>query len=359
VKDSFFDEKRGLVFTGAVMGILLVLLAQSEALLHTEFCLACFMDALAGTMDSYKVTAVQYYRTEIIGIILGAFLLSFRRKEFGRQGGVSLLTHFVLGFLAMIGILMFLGCPVRMVLRLGKGDFSALGGLAGLVVGVLIGLFFLKKGFRLKRNNHLAKFKGVPFSLVMVGMLILLFTRPLFVYFSALEPEPIRFILWLSLAVGMIIGILAQRTRFCLVGGFRDLFLIKDTSLLAGFLSLFLFVTVTNIISGSYQLGFIAQPMAHGNILWNFLGMVLVGWSSIFLGGCPFRQLILCGEGNINAVFTFGGMWVGSVFAHNFTLVSGTTGPTFNGRIAVIISLVILFIIAYSNTEEIKIHNYS
>ena len=40
------------------------------------------------------------------------------------------------------------------------------------------------------------------------------------------------------------------------------------------------------------------QPIAHSSHLWNLLGMVLVGWGSVLLGGCPLRQLILAGEGN-------------------------------------------------------------
>ena len=32
--------------------------------------------------------------------------------------------------------------------------------------------------------------------------------------------------------------------------------------------------------------------------------MVLVGWGSVLLGGCPLRQLILAGEGNTDSAVT-------------------------------------------------------
>lgn len=47
---------------------------------------------------------------------------------------------------------MFLGCPFRMILRLAGGDWNAIFGLIGFIVGILAGVFFLKKGYTLKRS---------------------------------------------------------------------------------------------------------------------------------------------------------------------------------------------------------------
>ena len=33
--------------------------------------------------------------------------------------------------------------------------------------------------------------------------------------------------LWISIVVGLVVGFLAQRTRLCFAGGWRDLFLVK------------------------------------------------------------------------------------------------------------------------------------
>ncbi|MCL2677692.1 MAG: YeeE/YedE family protein [Clostridiales bacterium] len=44
---------------------------------------------------------------------------------------------------------------------------------------------------------------------------------------------------WVSLAIGLIFGFLAQRSRMCFIGGWRDFFLIKDTYLLKGFIAFF------------------------------------------------------------------------------------------------------------------------
>ena len=38
-----------------------------------------------------------------------------------------------------------------------------------------------------------------------------------------------------TLVVGLILGYLGQRSRFCAVSGFRDWFLVRDTRLLKGY----------------------------------------------------------------------------------------------------------------------------
>ena len=58
----------------------------------------------------------------------------------------------MLGAFVVIGALAFLGCPLRMVLRLGGGDLNALVGLIGFTGGILLGIASLKKGFSLKRS---------------------------------------------------------------------------------------------------------------------------------------------------------------------------------------------------------------
>ena len=82
--------------------------------------------------------------------------------------------------------------------------------------------------------------------------------------------------------------------------------------------------------------------------------MLLVGFCSVLLGGCPLRQLILSGEGNIDSVVTVIGMTVGAAFCHNFGLASSADGTTANGRIVVVIGLVIAIIIAAVNISQNK-----
>ena len=115
---------------------------------------------------------------------------------------------------------------------------------------------------------------------------------------------------------------------------------------------------VGNLILGKFKLGFAGQPVAHSDHLWSILGMALVGWGSVLLGGCPLRQLILAGSGNGDSAVTVFGMIVGAAFAHNFGLAGAAAsadaagGVGIKGRIAVVIGLVVMAAIAYFNIPK-------
>jgi len=348
-------EKWGIIGAGAVVGILSTVLVELGNPGNMGVCIACFIRDIAGALGLHRADVVQYIRPEVIGIVLGAFLIAFAAKEFSVSGGSSPLMRFTLGFIVMIGALMFLGCPLRMILRLGGGDLNALFGLAGFASGIGIGIIFLKKGFSLKRTYRLSKFEGFIFPAANVALLALLIAAPAFVFFSKKAPGSLHAPLLISLCAGLIVGALAQRTRLCMVGGIRDLIMFKDSYLISGFIAIFVFATLGNFFFGNYKLGFVGQPVAHYDGLWNFLGMLLAGWGSILLGGCPLRQLILSAEGNIDSVITVLGMLVGAAFCHNFALASSAKGPTPNGKIAVLAGLVLLLAISYFTSERISV----
>ncbi|WP_088186867.1 YedE family putative selenium transporter [Desulfosporosinus sp. FKA] len=346
------DSKKGIIFTGAVIGILAVVLVRFGNPVNMGICIACFIRDTTGALGLHRAAVVQYIRPEIIGIVLGAFLISLGKKEFAVRGGSSPFIRFILGFVVMIGALMFLGCPLRMVLRLGGGDLNALFGLAGFAAGIIVGIIFLKNGFSLKRTYKLSPLEGFLFPLLNVGLFILLLTAPAFIFFSTKGPGAGHAPVWIALAAGVIVGVLVQRTRLCMVGGIRDAILFKDTYLILGFISILVFASLGNLYFGFYKLSFAAQSVAHTDGLWNFLGMALAGWGSVLLGGCPLRQLILASEGNIDSVITVLGMSAGAAFAHNFSLAASAQGPSPNGKIAVLIGFVLLLVIASFNLER-------
>ncbi|CAM2962953.1 YedE family putative selenium transporter [Hathewaya histolytica] len=346
------DSKKGIILTGAIVGIISVLLVYFGNPVNMGFCIACFIRDIAGGLGLHRAPVVQYIRPEIIGMVIGAFIMSIFSKEFATKGGSSPFIRFTLGFVVMVGALMFLGCPLRMVLRLAGGDLNAIAGLVGFVVGIVIGIMFLNKGFSLKRNYKLNKAEGYLFPVVNIGLFMLLTTAPAFILFSKKGPGASHAPIIIALIAGLVVGILAQKTRLCMVGGIRDLIMFKDTYLLSGFIAIFVFCLIGNLIIGKFKLGFVGQPVAHIDGLWNFLGMVLAGWGCVLLGGCPMRQLILSAEGNIDSVISVLGMFVGAAFCHNFSLASSGKGATLNGKVAVIIGFVLVCAISYFNIEK-------
>ena len=351
-------EKTMIIVGGLIIGVIASLLVFFGNPANMGFCIACFLRDTAGALGLHRAGAVQYIRPEIIGLVLGSFIMAVCKKEFAAKGGSSPLTRFVLGFFAMIGCLMFLGCPFRMILRLAGGDFNALLGLAGFVLGILCGVFFLNKGYTLKRSYRQPVVEGAVLPIVQVVMLVLLVAAPAFILFTeeGAGPGAKHAAIAVSLIAGLIVGAIAQRTRLCMVGGIRDVVLFRETKLLLGFASIFVSALVCNLIltaatEGTYfTAGFVGQPVAHTDGLWNLLGMLLVGFACVLLGGCPLRQLILAGEGNSDSAVAVLGLMAGAAFAHNFGLASSGEGPTANGKIAVIVGIVIVAVIASVNT---------
>lgn len=345
--------KKGIIIAGGIIGIISVVLVYFGNPANMGFCIACFLRDTSGALGFHRADVVQYIRPEIIGLVLGAFLLSLKNKEFASKGGSSPFTRFMLGIVVMVGALMFLGCPLRMVLRLGGGDLNALFGIAGYAAGIFVGVQFLNKGFNLKRNYKMPTIEGYVFPAVAVGLLALLIASPAFIFFSEKGPGSMAAPIMISLVAGLVVGGIAQRTRMCMVGGIRDMILFRDSHLLLGFVSIFVFSLIANVAFGFFNLGFTDQPVAHNDGLWNFLGMALAGWGSVLLGGCPLRQLILSGEGNTDSVVTVMGLLVGAGIVHNFGLASSAAGPTLNGKIAVAVCLVFVGIISYFNSESL------
>ncbi len=195
----------------------------------------------------------------------------------------------------------------------------------------------------------------VILTLVVFALLLL---APAFIHFSeaGAGPGALHAPILISLAAGLIVGALAQRTRLCMVGGVRDLVLFKETKLILGFAAILVGALVCNLIltgatdASYFHLGVAEQPVAHTDGLWNFLGMLLVGFACVLLGGCPLRQLILAGEGNSDSAITVLGLLAGAAFCHNFGLASSGNGPTDNGKIAVVVGIAAVAVIACVNT---------
>jgi len=331
----------------AVISITLVLLGNPG---NMGFCVACFLRDTAGALGLHRAAAVQYVRPEAIGIVIGALIVSLITKEFSSKGGSAPVTRFVLGACVMIGALIFLGCPLRMVLRIAGGDINALIGLIGFAGGILAGMFFLKKGYSLKRTYDVSKTDGFALPILSLLLLAALIFIPSILLFSESGPGAARAPMIIALAAGIVMGGVGFISRICFSGGIRDSLLFKDFSMLSGFITLLVVGIIGNIVVGQFNLGFENQPVAHTEWLWNILGLGLVGFGSVLLGGCPFRQMVLAGSGNSDSTVTVFGMIFGATIAHNFNTASSPAGTTSSGRAAFGIAAAIVIGIAVYNT---------
>ena len=364
----FFASRWGIVLAGAVIGLLAALLQKLGNPPNMGICVACFERDITGALGLHRAAATQYLRPEIVGMVLGSTLAALIFGEFKARGGSAPVVRFVLGAFAMIGALVFLGCPWRAMLRLAGGDLNALLGIAGLALGITIGVIFLKNGYNLGRATKMRAAVGWVLPVIMLGLLYLRIAKPVFgegapIFFSEKGPGSMFAPVIISLIVGLAIGFLAQRTRFCTMGAIRDVILMNDTHLLSGLGALVIAAFLTNLAFGQFHPGFAAQPIAHSNHLWNFLGMTLSGLAFALAGGCPGRQLFLAGEGDSDAAIFVFGMIFGAAFAHNFNLagkpdaladgVLTVGGISPFGMAAVVLGLVVCLAIGFSMREKL------
>ncbi len=363
----FFASRWGIILAGATIGLLGPLLQKWGNPANMGICVACFERDIAGALGLHRAAAVQYIRPEIIGMVLGSTAAALLFREFKARTGSAPIVRFMLGFFAMIGALAFLGCPWRANLRLAGGDLNAITGLLGLAAGIAGGVLFLKSGYTLGRSSKTYPVVGWILPGIMLALLLLLIFRPQFsqggpIFFSQSGPGSLAAPLLISLGAGLLIGFLAQRTRFCTMGAVRDVILMRDFHLLSGVAALLVVAFITNLALGQFKLGFEAQPVAHSSHLWNFLGMALSGLAFALAGGCPGRQLFLSGEGDGDSAVFVIGMVVGAGFAHNFSLagkpdalaegVLTVGGLTNAGMAAVIIGLAVCVLLGLAMREQ-------
>lgn len=376
-------------------------------------CIACFLRDIAGFFvgGTTGQAATAYIRPEIVGLILGALVAALATKEFRARGGSSPVLRFVLGFIFMTSALIFLGCTVRAWLRLGGGDLSAIWGILGIIAGVLIGVVLLKRGFSLGRAKTLGKTLGWIVPAIGAVLLVLAIVtavsgtpgwatltvangravipgqvvvrtadgvttvvKPADATIvdgavvaadgtvladaekvAATKPMPggKRAALIVSLLAGLAIGVVAQRSRFCSVGGIRDAILVRRYDLLFGIAGLVIGATIVNLLFGQYSLGFTGQPVAHNDALGSFAAMTIAGLAAVMMGGCPLRQTIMGSEGDADAAIAVLGMLVGAGFAHWAGIASSPAGLTSVAWPAMGVMAVVLAVIAFAKRSRV------
>jgi YedE family putative selenium metabolism protein len=327
---------------GAAIGAIAVALWRLGNPPNMGFCTACFERDAAGALGLLSADKFQYFRPEILGVVLGAFLLSLLRGEFKPRAGSAPVSMFVMGAFMMTGALAFLGCPVRMWERLGAGDLNAAVGLPGLAVGVCAGSFLLKHRYDPPPAREQKGLEGWLFPALGVAAAVLLFLQvagglPVLFRASSEGPASLRpggpsspvaplAGIALSLGAGLLIGGIGQLTRFCTLGGILALAAVYGAG---------------SLVFGSFKAGFAGQPLAHTQHLWNFLGLALVGLSGTLMSGCPLRQLVRAGSGDSDAVAATLGLVVGAALCHNLGVAATPAGVPAAGRVAVLAGLAV------------------
>lgn len=326
--------------TGAFLGFGGVLLAYLGNPANSGICVSCFVENVAGALQLHDNIRMSYLRPELLGFVLGSFLFAVLTGRFRVRGGSSPLLRFFVGFFIIVGCAVFIGCPIKMFLRLAAGDLTAVAATLGLIVGIWIGVRYIKGGFVLAGEKEMPRIQGFVLPLAALVLLISLVLNLSFIRLGEKGPAAMHAPLSASLLIAVVIGALAQRSGLCVTGGIRNYILAREKTLLNGLLTAFFVAVVFSLLLGQFSLGLNAQPASHLSHGWTFLAMALVGLGSVLIDGCPFRQLIKAGQGDVDAGVATLGMLVGGALVYLWFIGSSSGGPTFQGKIAVLVGLI-------------------
>ena len=325
------------VASGLLLGVLGVMLSLWGNPENSGICVSCFVENSAGALGLHDNQRLQYLRPELIGFVLGSLLSALIFRDFRSRGGSAPLSRFFLGIFMIFGCAVFIGCPIKLMLRLAAGDMTAVAGVIGLVAGVWGGLKGLAHGVEFVPQTQNRANGGLLVPGLFVMLLLFFLVRPGFLLFSS-QGGGAQFAPWpLALLAGVSLGALAQRSRFCITGSIRNFMLMGlRTSALPGLLAFVVAALVVNQAAGKFNPGVYGQPGAHLEYLWSFLGMGLVGWISVLIGGCPFRQLIKAGEGDADAGLVVIGMFIGGALAQSWGIAATASGVSIYGKISIL-----------------------
>ena len=237
-----------------------------------------------------------------------------------------------------------MGCPIKLVLRLGAGDLTAVAGVASLVAGIWLGTRLLADGFELPRRPAKRSWGGYVLPLAALLLAAAAYLRVPALVVGESGPAAAHAPMAISLGFGLAVGALAQRSRFCVTGALRNFFLARDRTLLIG-LGFFLATTFAAALAmGTFRAGYADQPGVHPDALWNFLGMFVAGLGAVAVGGCPFRQLVLSGTGDTAAAISTASMLATAGASRALGISSTVDGPTWAGKVTLLVALSFLLL---------------
>ena len=195
--------------------------------------------------------------------------------------------------------------------------------------------------------------------LTLVGLVV--------VYLFAVRTDAAWPVFWV---VGIAFGAICQRSRFCFVAGFRDLFLMRQGRMLRGIIAglavatagfaMVMATIVPNPGSGVLPSDAHILPLGIATVL----GGLLFGYGMVIAGGCVSGTLYRMGEGYIGSWTAIGGVLVG-LYALNRTwnwwwenqisndiIAWIPTSLTYTGAIVVTLALLALAFVGVSWWER-------
>ena len=255
-----------------------------------------------------------------IGLLLGAFLAAILAGEFRLRFPSSKLDYAegaLGGFLMALGVVLAVGCN-------WGGFFSAITALSahgffmfiGLLIGGLLGSLYVGWRTRAEFERLELEFSeeslessvseerkgGIPYTLIRIsGLTLLVLVISAIVSYMLRAPDGGKFIG--ILLMGMAVGVVIQRSRFCFASAFRDILhgggeFKRSVRLQIG-IALGIMVGATGVFILKYM-GYVSPEAYVKSAGWsNIVGGILFGLGMVIAGGCASGSLWRAAEGHV------------------------------------------------------------
>ena len=332
-----YPESAGaLALFGGLFGAAAVGLTALGNPASSGLCASCFLVNVAGSLHLHAKSSQSYLRPELLGIVLGAFFAAFSSREFRVRGGSSPVLHFVGGAFVLLGCEVFIGCPIKALLRTAGGGGAGVAGLLGLAAGVAFAAAFMRDGFGFRPKAGIPEAAGLALPGV---AFILLFAASMGTDLFAgtgigvgASHAPFA----ASAAAGIFFGAAGQRSRFCVTGSVQNAVLARDFREGAGTAAFLAVALLLNLFLGIFLPTVSLEPGAHTDLAWAFLAMAMTGFGAILISGCPFRQIVLASTGDMDAAAAMAGMLAAAALSVTLGIGSSPAGVTAAGKLAVL-----------------------
>ncbi|VAX24008.1 hypothetical protein MNBD_NITROSPINAE04-1702 [hydrothermal vent metagenome] len=261
------------------------------------------------------------YTTSVMDIafLMGAFGAALMANQFGIR--IPPLREALKGFIG--GVLMGIGANFARGCTIG-GFYSSIAAMSvsglymmlGLFIGVIIGLKYLlwenrrasKSGFKAGRSFGLPGIIQIPLGLlVLVAALVII---PYYYDYDDLNELAVIF------AFSAALGVINQRSRFCIVRAIRDPFMTGDGEMTKG-LILALVVAITGFTVIKFAEIREAMVFINSSAGWPaILGGIIFGIGMTIAGGCASGSLWRAGEGQVKLMLAVLGFALSAAGGH-------------------------------------------
>jgi len=266
--------------------------------------------------------------------VFGAFSGALFSREFAlRIPPVSeIFKGFIGGILMALGATLGIGCTIGGFL---SGWSCLSGGAVVLTIGLLIGSYLALRYllWEMEKFPNLSMGKSVTWLAAkgksgiwqpILGALLLLFLLIIFTRFFRENNVMTLFVI-----IGLIIGIVLQRSRFCIVRAFREPFMTGESEAPVGIMAALLvgiigFTVIKYMGIGTFTAG-AARNLALKGVYPHFwlralIGGLIFGIGMTIAGGCAVGALWRSGEGQVKLWFAALGFLLMSPISSKFIL---------------------------------------